>query len=461
MGLWWAGCQSAEFPAPVEGTAYRIEDDVPEHDGQARIDVLANRAQCVNAEIAEVADCVPWADRGTGTVRVAFRLVDPRRSVELHRAVRPDQLLVTHDEAVQQVYRLVPHDPVSPSQLFVLLIDGSASMHAGGGARIRAVQDALLRPSVIESFYPPQGGQTGVVLLRFTDRVVGIDGGPPEVLTDQRAYEQRIRDHLLTPSRGYTHLYDAVDYALTDLLEVPEIAQFVTLRTAEPTIVLLTDGFHNEAKNERCRDNVGRLDAAVRLVRTARSDTGSFLQPTLYTVGLGRPYRPGNKPPGVQRPVTVEELCGEYGDIRVDPVLETHGIDHLSLQWLAEAGGGSSVVQDDTRDLAQVLEDAVPQRYRWYELWVRAPDPFYHRARFEIGLRIDQTATSITVLPHPWLDGPRGRSADGAAFRSPTPVRHIFAVLVPALALLLFVRYLGPASYAARRLLFRGRPRRR
>ncbi|MEN0068512.1 MAG: vWA domain-containing protein [Myxococcota bacterium] len=454
-------CQSGDFPAPILGTAYRIEDDVPESDGQVRIDVLANRKQCVNAEISDLDHCLPYADRGTGSVRLAFQLLDPRRSVQLHRAVREDQLIVTHDEAVQQTYQLFPHDPVSPSQLFVVVIDGSASMFASGGARIQAVYDALLRPSIIDAFYPPGTSGTGVVLLRFTETTTGIDGGSPKVLTQRSEYERLIREHLLTPSRGYTHLYDAVQYSLVDLMRVPAVSEFVQQRTAEPTVVVLTDGFNNEGPGERCRDNVARLESTVRLIRTVRSETSAFLQPTVYTIGLGRPYRRGNKPPGVQRPVTVEELCGENGNARIDPALEQYGIDHLSLQWIAEAGGGRSVVQDDSRDLPRVLGEAVPQRYRWYELWVQAPDPFYHRTRFELGLRIDQTSTTIGVLPHPWLDGPRGRNQAESAWREPAPVRHIFTVLVPALAILLLARYLGPAWFAARRLLFRGRPRRR
>jgi len=453
-------CQSAEFPAPVPGTAYRIDDDVPSHDGVARIDVLTTREQCRNARVDDVERCLPWADRSSGTVRLGFRFVDPGRGSELLRAVREDELLVTHDGARQERYRIVPHEPAQPSQLFVLLVDGSASMFADGGARIRAVGDALLRDSVIDAFYPPGSEGTAVVLLRFTDRVTGLDGGPPRVLADRDAYRRLVEDHLHTPSRGYTHLYDAVRYALDDLMRVPAVAEFVQLRTAEPTIVLLTDGFHSTAPGERCRDNVAPLDRIVRDIRTARANAGGFLRPTVFTIGLGRPYRPGSKRPGVQRPVTVAELCGENADVRIDPVLESHGIDHLSLQWIAEAGGGRSVVQDDSRDLPRVLREAAPQRYRWYELWVQAPDPGYHRARFELGLRLDTTATTVGIRPHPWLDGPRGRVAPGSSWAEPSPVRHVFAVLVPALAMLLFARYLGPAWFAARRLLFRGRPAR-
>ncbi|MEM6931516.1 MAG: hypothetical protein AAF602_31590, partial [Myxococcota bacterium] len=79
--------------------------------------------------------------------------------------------------------------------------------------------------------------------------------------------------------------------------------------------------------------------------------------------------------------------------------------------------------------------------------------------RFELGLHIDGTSTRIGLLPHPWLDGPRGRPRAVRAWREPSPARHVFAVLVPALSLLLLARYLGPAGFVARRLLFRGRPR--
>ncbi|MEM6931570.1 MAG: vWA domain-containing protein, partial [Myxococcota bacterium] len=336
LALALLGCQSAEFPAPVEGTAYRIEDDAPNHDGATRIDVLANRAQCVDAGVDDVTTCLPYADRASAAVRLAFRLVDPVRGAELTRALRPGQLTVTHDEAIQETVELVPHEPVSPSQLFVVLIDGSASMFANGGARIGAVRDALLRDSVVQTFYPDGGAATGVVLLRFTERVTGLDGGSPRILTDRDDYRQIIESHLLDRSRGYTHLYDAIRYASRELLGAPGIAEFVQQRSVGPTIVALTDGFHNEGPGELCRDNVGRLERTLRALRTARTDPSSFLRPTLYTIGLGRPYREGTKPPGA-RPPTVAELCGEYGDVRIGPTLESVGVDHVSLQWLAEA----------------------------------------------------------------------------------------------------------------------------
>jgi len=206
---------------------------------------------------------------------------------------------------------------------------------------------------------------------------------------------------------------------------------------------------------------VGPLDAIVRDLRSARANSDGFHRPTLFTIGLGRPYRPGNKTPGVHRTINVAELCGPHAEVRIDPHLEEHGVDHVSLQWLADAGGGRSVVQDDSRDLPRVLREAASQRYRWHELWVRAPDPGYHRAGFDIGLSLGATRTTVRLHPHPWLDGPRGRVDPASAWRQPTPLRYVFASLVPALGILLFARYLGPATFAARRLLFRGRPTRR
>lgn len=465
LAVWLgAGCQSEEFPAPIIGSAYRISDDVPAEGSEVRIDVLANRRACANAAVVDIDDCLPRADRASGELRVSFNLKDPQSSLELSRALSKDQVVVTQDQTNQGDFELIPHEPIVTGQLFILLIDGSGSMHANDQERIRKVYSALLRPSVIEGFFPEGNRKTGVVLLRFSSRVSGIDGGKPKILRSREEYTAAVRDHLMTRSGGYTHLYEAVEYAVTELLRVDEIEQFLTVKAAEPTLVVLTDGFNNVDRRDTCADNVPRLQRTVDLLREVRANEGGATRPTVFTVGLGVKYRGENKPQGLNRPVTTRGLCGGYGDYPIDPSLEDAGIDHVSMQWIAEAGGGYSFVKRKPKGLADVFEAASATRYRWYELWYRVSDNLWHRRSFEVEIQLksrERALTRFTVLPSPWLDGPTGRHELGESWHTPTPFRHTFAVLVPGLGVLLFLQFLGPAFFNARRaILRRARPRR-
>lgn len=464
-GLWLAaGCQTAEFPAPIRNTTYRIAEDVPAQGSEIRIDVLGTWDECAEAKVTDMAACLPWADRASGELHFAFMLRDPQVQSELARPIAPDQLTVTHDKSPQADFQLIPHEPVGSGQLFVILIDGSASMFEGDGDRIRKVYSALLKKSVVDGFYPPDNTKTGVVLLRFSEKVTGLDGGPPKVLRDRKEYEQTVREHLLSRSGGYTYLYDAVKYAVTDMLEVPSIQQFLATRVAQPSIIVVTDGFNNEKADDKCSDNAARLQATIDLVREVRTAQGGATRPTVFTVGLGIPYRKGKKPEGLNRQVTPRGLCGQYEDYRIDGVLDDAGMDHVSMQWIAEAGAGRSFVKRKATGLADVLEVAAATRYRWYEVWYRVPESFYHRRTFEVGLQLsasDRAQTTFLVHPGGWLDAPTGVRAEDARWHAPTPFRHTFAVVMPALGLIVLLVYLGPALFNTRRALFRrARPRR-
>ncbi|MBX2796019.1 MAG: VWA domain-containing protein [Myxococcales bacterium] len=462
--LLFAACQTAEFPAPIVGTAYRITEDRPMQGSEVRIDVMANERECLDGLVDDLQACLPAADRASGELKVSFRLRDPESGLELPRALRSEQVEVVHGNAPQEDVQLVPHEAMASGQLFILLIDGSTSMHANGQERIRKVRSALLRPSVVEGFFPDENTKTGVVLLRFSRKVTGIDGGPPKILTTRTGYERAVRTHLLKRSGGYTHLYDAVEYAVTDLLDAQAIRTFLTVKGAEPTVVVLTDGFNNEGALDTCASNVPRLQKTVDLIRDVRTSQGGATRPTIYTVGLGVPYRKEGKPSGLNRPVTPRGLCGGYGDYLIDPSLEEAGIDHVSMQWIAEAGAGSAFVKRKPRGLAEVFEAASATRYRWYEIWYRAPDNFYHRRSFPVKLQLrfrERAQTEFDVLPSGWIDGPRGQRGElGQRWHEKAPFRSTFVVLIPALGLVLLLQFWSPAMFNARRALFRGARRR-
>ncbi|MBA2321879.1 MAG: VWA domain-containing protein [Deltaproteobacteria bacterium] len=456
-------CQDGDYPAPVLGSTYRIDKDVPKPGGEVTIDVFTTEAECANAKIDEIAVCRPQIDRAAGEVRLSFDVRDPGNAQTLYQSVDKNSLSVSHNRNKQADFELFPHDPQVGGQLFVLLLDKTTTMHENGNARINKVYSALLRKSVIESFLPTGASKSGVVLVKFnTDVPVGLDGQAPRVLTKQADYERMIQDHLLAPSGGYTRLYNAVRWSTEDLLKMPEIANFVATRNAEPTIVILTDGFNNETSRDTCRDNVPRLQELVDGLREIRRSPGSF-KPRVFTVGLGRPYRMGSKPEGIKaKDVTETSLCGKYGDYVIDRGLELEGIDHVSLDWIAEAGGGVSFTRDDSGGLAEVFKQAAAVRYRWYTVHYRVPDNFFHRQSFDARLIYGERAeTTVKIHPSPFLDAPTGERVGADRWVTPRPLRDSVAVLLTILSTLVVAAFVGPASFNARRALFRRvRPRR-
>lgn len=460
------GCQTGEFPAPIHGSTYRITQDEPSKGSEVRIDVLTTSDECANARIDDLSTCVPQVQRAQGEARLSFFLRDPTSGAPVYRALDREQVSLSHNGSVQEDFELVPHDPVSGGQLFVVMIDGSGSMYLNNNERINKVYQALSSAGVVRAFYPEDDGKTGVVLLRFAGtELTGLDGKPPRVLKNAAEYRSMVRDHLVKPKGGYTMLYKAVQYAVTDLLADKNIDAWLAIKGAEPTVVVLTDGFNNEKAGETCGDNVPRLTETLEVLKESRRGVGASSRATLYTVGLGRPYRAGKKPEGFDQTVTPTGLCGKYADYRIDPTLEEAGIDHVSLEWLAEAGGGVSFVRKDPRGLAEVLQKAAAARYRWYELRYKVPDSFHHRRAFEVKLRLQSSAraeTTLTLLPSPWLDAPTGERVAGDRWTTASPYRRTTVLVMSLLGFLVLGTFVGPAWFNARRAIFRrARPRKK
>ena len=90
-------------------------------------------------------------------------------------------------------------------------------------------------------------------------------------------------NNILKARSGYTHLYNAVDYSLNTVLEEPVVKQVLSKET-KPTIVLLTDGFNNEASNDTCTSNVPRLTRRSKMRK--QMDGLTLDSPLIFTVGL-------------------------------------------------------------------------------------------------------------------------------------------------------------------------------
>ena len=447
-------CQSEPYPAPIPGTTYRIGEDSFAKDSEVYVDLLTTWRECAGAGVDDMEACVPRADRGTAEVQLAFQVRDPKTSTPLFRSITKDQIRVTHDRYTQNDVELIPHEPVSSGQLFIVLIDGSGSMYENDSERIKKVYEALMMPSVVKGFFPSETAKTGVALLRFSDKVTGLDGGPPRIVKNAKDYRQMVKTHLLKPSGGFTHLYDAVKYSVTDLLQSQAISQFLMVRAAEPTLIVLTDGFNNQAADDTCSTNAPRLQEALDVVRESRTSGAIQSRPLVFTVGLGKAIKGVKKPKSKNVKVSARSLCGPNADRRIDSDLEDYGIDAVSLEWLAEAGGGLAFVKRNPAGLADVFQRASRPRYRWYELRYRSTDSLYHRKSFDIEVQLtsaDLAVTKVKMFPSAWVDAPSGHRPDGESWVVPTSFRASLAILMPVFSVLIFLTYLGPAWFNARR----------
>lgn len=458
------GCGSSELTA-IPGTTTRVGRPQAEEGTELALRIFTTEDECAGARIdpAEQSLCLPHVDRSSGEVRVAYQFLLNEMVYDMPWF--KEHLEVFHqgrkvlDGELGMDYEVIPHDPIPSRQLFILVIDGSSSMSKKN--RLAKVKDALVRPDVMDAFYP-QEVKTAVVLLQFTGGKPIPVGGEIKLLESRKAYKKAV-DQLRVLS-GYTHLYDAVAYASDELIQHPAIESVIEADDYTPTVVALTDGFNNVSAGDRCRDNAARLSTLLQLLLDIREGRGTDLRkrPTLFTVGLGRPLRPlFELPEGQGTEVRPVDLCGRKNrDRKIDGDLEEQGIDNASLTWIADRGGGLAYVRNDRKGLAAAFRAAAAKRYAWFELRYRV-DPFYLRRSFRTRLRLVSYATaesSVVIHPSAWLDAPPGMRRDDGWADDPS-YTHTLTVILPMLGLLLGFGYLGASLFNTRRALF-GRTRR-
>ena len=446
---------------PIPGTTHRIARPEPVENLDLDLKIMANEVDCdvVRSELEPM--CMPHIDRSTGEVRLSFQL---RVDGEVYpMPLEADHIRVFHagsevlSEWEGQSYTLVPHEERNAKQMFILIIDGSSSMGAQvrpGVSRMDAVRTALLRDDVRDAFFSGATGKS-VVVFEFTQQTRPL-GGQITILENKRDYASYIADHLKV-SAGYTHLYDAVQYATGPLLETEEIQGWLQRYSAVPTVVVLTDGFNNLERKDECRTNARRLTRLLEhLKRVRQGRVGSVSRPTVYTVGFGQPIRPNFKLPELETTeVDAKKLCGRYQGYQIDGNLEDMGIDNPSLSWIAEMGGGNSFVRNNSRGLGEAFQAAAAKRYEWFEVRYRVGFSNVRRS-FITKLRLDAFATaesSVEIHPSAWLDAPPGTPI-GEGWTMPTPYRHTLAVVLPSMGLLILLSYLGAAWFNTRRVIF-------
>ncbi len=457
-----AACSSAQIHVP--GTTVRVDPPVSGGQGKQELGlhVFSDAEECgARVKPEDMTRCLPWLDRSTGQVRVAFQMrvdgtpwpvpLDADGLEIFHKNQR-----VTRDGLKK--FELVPHEPRRSEQLFVLMIDATYSMGLVDSGetktRLEKVRDALLRRGVVSAFFP-EGVRTSVVPLLFTGSTPR-PLSPEWVISDAQTYRRVISEGLNVQPAGYTPLYEAMGYSITTVLEQAEVKKAIDAGNQQPTVVILTDGFNNPLPTDTCADNADRLQKLLAKVDGARRGEGTDIRrrPTVYTVGLGRKAWRGGEdlPDGIQ--VTPRSLCRGKQNALIDGGLERYGVDNITLAWLARTGGGKSFVSRTTDGLADAFSAAAALRYDWFEARYQV-DPFFLRRAFDTKLRLTALqGVEATIRFHPsgWLDGPPGR-ADKEGWTERDAYARTTTVVFPLLGLLFALSYLPAAWFNVRRAL--------
>lgn len=470
------GCGGSLDIVPIPDTTARIDAvaEVDQRQSELKLHILTDPEDCAYAtedsneylSQQEYSACLPWVDRQAGEIKlgVRFELDDqfyqlPDLNDNISVSLNDRQVV---DNATESDVRVIGHKPRRISQLFVLLIDGSASMNtkdAGSSkTRMDKVRDALLMRSVQEAFFPDDPTVTNHVLVyTFTSGTPQPLGGSLRVLSNKRAYRTLIQEHL-SARAGYTHLYDAVDYGLNTVLQTSEVQSLLDGQT-KPTLVVLTDGFNNEAASDTCISNVPRLQTLLVKIRKEMDDF-AVDTPLVFTVGLGNPLSRRFNPKRVKiGRVSDRELCaGQSHNKLIDAPGDQIGfedlfIDNVSLELIADRGKGRAFVEKDAQGLGEAFQEVAAIRYEWFEVMFR-DNALKFRREFTVGLQLNNYAravSSVTIYPHAWMDGPHG-SKDSEGWSTRGTIWHSASILTSGLGVLLFLLTLGAALFNVKRL---------
>jgi hypothetical protein len=421
-------------------------------------------------QLIEATNCMPWFDRKNGEVQLSFSLLYNQNEEDPIALPLEDEYIdIAHNNRdlrknQDTTIALYPHEPSIGSQLYLLIIDASGSMNTIDGTddrtRMDKVRKALLSSSVQKAFFP-EGSNNRLVIYTFTAGDPKPLGGTFRMISSKKEYKKLIRMHLQSSS-GYTHLYNSIAFGLEQLKENAKIKTFLGTQEASPTLLVLTDGFNNITRSDRCSSNAKPLQELVgNIVENQDPEKSLLMRSRIYTVGLGRKIRKNVRfPNNYAERVDPKVLCGKYRNIQIDGDLENRGIDNVSLEWIAKVGGGQSFVSKDEKGLANAFIQAASLRYKWFELRYKV-SPTWLRETFVSKIQIKTLASStseITIYPHAWIDGPTGKIREDG-WTDPRKSYHASVLFMNIIGLFLLLSILGAAFFNIRRnLMGRLRP---
>ena len=519
------GCADRRSPTMISGTTTRISTEGDEVPQALEVKLAENRYDCIeitsgnqngyfdpeeftDAE-AQYNACLPYLNRATGEISISFGIaVSGGGIAKLPLEVTNMELLHDGDGKLRPISKdeknginveLLRHDPTSSGQLFIILIDHSSSMMdmassrknpAVEKSRMEWVRDALLQSAdVFVQKSREEKGRTlapsAAALFRFYGpsnggklRLEGLNNKSwkkVKPVTSKSTFKKLVSGMGKDRSKmGWTHLYSAVDLATGDLLKkgsaVHDYLEKHAREGISPTVILLTDGFNNTEGSQNCASNAPKLERVLKDIKKARKVATTHLQPTLFTVGFGRPLV-GFKTDTGSTSVDPVQLCGGDGDLPINNGLEKKFIDGVSLRRMAYLGGGKAFLGSDPSRLRSHFKKTAPPRYRWYTYRYRLP-PSSLRSRFSTTVRLKTSVnaqSTMTWFPSPWLDAPPGEAllafGDSAATSNgqpadpatpgPAALRYATSLLLLILGILMCISFLGPAWFNGRRAVMR------
>lgn len=468
-----ADSNSDDTPVPVPGTTYRIGKPAITEGSELTVDIMRDLRRCqqvfTNPDRFDsenfkdhedrLAECVPKVDRASGHVHLSFRLSqrdNPNRGLIL--PLQKEHVRVRHMERDVKHFDLERFGRAESGQLFILLVDATHTMGLGppgGPTRLDLVIESIV---AAKDTLLAKG--SAVAVFRYGTEMTGTAGQPiSEVVPVTTAKALKAELDAIRNPRGFTELYGAVSKAVGPLLDSETVvSRYLSERDMQPTVVLLTDGFNNRARDERCADNAPKLADTLQNLRAARRKPPSQ-RPVLYTVGFGAPpFQPGWVAPKDDIIVTPEKLCGRFVNNFIDGELDAVSIDNVSLLWLAEVGGGEGFIKPGPQQIREALAGTAPERFTWYKVKYRV-DPFYHRTSFNSRIVLTQFVAadaSVMFHPSPWFDAPTGvPEAEDSTWMVPGDIRRATGFAVPLLAGFVVFGFLGSALFNTRRALFR------
>ncbi len=475
------GCANpANAPSPVPGSAYRV--GMPEMKNRpAKVHILQNERACsllykqLNGStssddpsfVAFLDSCAPKVDRASGTVELSFYVSSQQDDTPLNLPMTSKHIRILHNGSRPEdaELNLLPQGKHRADQLFIVLIDHSYSMDQPdpeGVSRMERVRQALTANA--GNFFT---GGSKAVLMRFYQKgraeeamLEGLDGTAwkdVKPLVSEAAFQVKLSE--LGQEKGWTPIFSTVNKAVGPVLSRDTaLGEAMLIDNLTPTIVLITDGFNNTYGEQKCKDNVPLLNGTLRKIQDARRSLKAD-SPEVYTIGFGEPLNPQVDLTDAY-PVAAETLCGSpsRANTVINGRLENEGIDNVSLEMLAQLGGGKAFVSPDYRKLSEVLKETSPVRYSWFKVRY-SMGPQYHRASFTSSVRLSgivEGESSVEFHPSAWLGGaPPVASAEPGEGLKAGDSRMIAVVATLALSLLALFVYLGPALFNLQRALFR------
>jgi hypothetical protein len=460
-------------PVPVERTAYRIGQPEMVEGSELTVDIFHDRDRCrtvftnpdkfderyFKSHEERLDACVPKVDRASGQVQLAFRLAQrDNKNRILMLPLEKEHVKIRHMERDVPNFEFIQYDPQRIKQVFILVLDNTFTMGLPDENKVTRAEHIMNAVWANRKVFVNEDAAVAVFRFR-ADGLAGLAGEPFQsvpVLRTVNELEAELKR--LSPPGGYTDLYGAVNTAVGPLLDTDTlVSKYIGENEVQPTVIVLTDGFHNLDSAETCASHAPMLGETLQLIRTARRKPPAK-RPTVYTVGFGAPgFRPGWEAPEDDIAVTADALCGEYAEEKVDGVLDKARIDNVSLEWMAVAGGGRAFIRTSPKEVEKAFSETAPMRYAWYHVKYRV-DPFYHRSAFKTRIRLSQFVAAdslVEFFPSPWFDAPSGFPEGEDRWVTTGDIRYATALAVPILGGFVLMTFLGPAMFNTRRAIFR------